>query len=71
MLTSLVWIHVISGNLAVAATLNKQLQDAAIDNKDAVFSSWGSYNQGIIHFQRNELDAAIHHLSQAEPKPHT
>jgi LuxR family maltose regulon positive regulatory protein len=55
----------ISGDLEVASTLNKQLGQAGIDNDAVSFYSWSLYNQGLIHFQRNELDEAIHHLSQA------
>jgi LuxR family maltose regulon positive regulatory protein len=64
-LTALVWIHLISGDLSVASTLNKQLMDAATQNNIGPFISWGLYNQGLVHFQRNELDSAIHHFSQA------
>jgi LuxR family maltose regulon positive regulatory protein len=64
-LTALVWIHLISGDLSVASALNKQLMDAANQNNLRPFISWSLYNQGLIHFQRNELDSAIHHFSQA------
>ena len=64
-LISLIWIHMISGDLAVASTLNQQLWDLAVDCNAAAFTSWSSYNQGLIHFYRNELDAAIHHFGKA------
>ena len=69
-LMSLVWIYSISGDLAVASTLNQQLWDLAVDYNAAAFTSWSSYNQGLIHFHRNELDAAIHHFSQAAELGH-
>jgi len=69
-LISLVWIYSISGDLAVASTLNQQLWDLAVDYNAAAFTSWSSYNQGLIHFHRNELDAAIHHFSQAAELGH-
>lgn len=64
-LTSLVWIHIISGELTVAAHFNKQLTDVATHNADAAWIAWSSYNQGLIHFHRNEPDVAIHYLCQA------
>jgi len=64
-LISLIWIHMISGDLTVASTLNQQLWDLAVDCNAAAFTSWSSYNQGLIHFYRNELDAAIHHFGKA------
>ena len=65
LLTSLVWIHIISGELTIAARFNRQLMDAATHNAVAAFIAWSSYNQGLIHFFRNELDMAIHYFSQA------
>lgn len=64
-ITALVWINLISGNLAVASNLNKQLMDAATKGDFASFISWGLYHQGLIHFHRNEIDLAIHYFSQA------
>lgn len=61
----LVWIHVISGDLSAASLLNKQLVETATKNNLLPFISWGFYNQGLIHFHRNELDSAIRHFSQA------
>ena len=69
-LVSLVWIHIISGELTVASRLNKQFRDIAMDGGMADFITWASYNQGIIHFCRNELDEAIHHLGQASKLGH-
>jgi len=65
LMTARVWIHIISGELTVAARFNRQLMDAAAHNAVATFIAWSSYNQGLIHFCRNELDMAIHYFSQA------
>ena len=62
---ALVWVHLLSADLAAASIRNRQLIDTASKNKLAPFISWGSYNQGIIHFCRNELDLAIHHFNRA------
>jgi LuxR family maltose regulon positive regulatory protein len=69
LLVALVWVHLLSGNLVAASTRNRQLMDAAIESNLAPFTSWGSYNQGVIHFYRNELDSAIdcfHHAAETE-----
>ena len=64
-MVSLVWVNIISGTLTVASTLNQQLRNFAISINCATFIAWCRYNQGLIHFCRNELDAAIDHLGQA------
>ena len=63
--TALVWIHLISGDLNAAHSLNTQLQHMAGKEKSAIFKTWSFYNQGLIHFYRNELDAARRHFHQA------
>lgn len=63
--TALVWIHLISGDLNAAHSLNTQLQHMAGEEKSAIFKTWSFYNQGLIHFYRNELDAARRHFHQA------
>lgn len=64
-LVSLVWIHLLSADLVAASIRNRQLADVATKNNSATFQSWVSYNQGIIHYYRNELDSAIHYLNEA------
>lgn len=61
----LIWIHIMSGDLSSAATLNTQLGAASRDKNEVTFNSWSLYNQGLIHLHRNELQEAITHLSQA------
>ena len=68
--TALVWVHIISGDLGVAFRLNRQLRDVAIKHHAVTFITWSSYNQGLIHFSRNEMDGAIHHFSRATETGH-
>jgi LuxR family maltose regulon positive regulatory protein len=65
-LVALVCVNIISGDLTVAATLNQQLRSLVIRINSAAFIAWNLYFQGLIHFNRNELDMAILHLGQAE-----
>ncbi len=62
---SLIWIHIISGDLSNAATLNTQMGVASREKNEVTFNSWSLYNQGLIHLHRNELQKAITHLKQA------
>jgi LuxR family maltose regulon positive regulatory protein len=62
---SLVYVHMVSGSLALAATLNQQLENFAISIESITYVALSSWFQGVIHFCRNELDMAIDHLSQA------
>lgn len=62
---SLIWIHIISGDLSNAATLNTQMGVVSRENNEVTFNSWSLYNQGLIHLHRNELQKAITLLKQA------
>jgi LuxR family maltose regulon positive regulatory protein len=64
-MVSLVYVNIISGDLTVAAALNQQLRNFAISINCATHVAWSLYIQGLVHFCRNELDMAIHHLGQA------
>jgi len=64
-LVSIVWVHLLAGDLAVASIRNTQLIDNAAKKQSGTFGSWGAYNQGIIHLCRNELDLAIHFFNHA------
>jgi LuxR family maltose regulon positive regulatory protein len=56
--TVLVWIYLIAGDFNAASSMNTQLRKMVDEKNSAVFATWSSYNQGLIHFWRNELDAA-------------
>ena len=62
---SLVYVHMVSGSLALADTLNQQLKNFAISIESISYVALSLWFQGVIHFCRNELDMAIDHLSQA------
>ena len=62
---SLICVHIISGNLTAAFNLNQQFRNISSSINSALYTAWSLYFQGLIHFCRNELDMAIHHLSQA------
>jgi ATP/maltotriose-dependent transcriptional regulator MalT/ActR/RegA family two-component response regulator len=64
-IVALVWVHILSGDMVAAELRNRQLTDAALKNNSAAFISWRSYNQGVIHFYRNEFDSAIHCFNEA------
>jgi len=66
LIIALAWIHLISGDLTVAASFNQLLQNTAVKGRINAFTVWSIYHKGIIHFQRNELHEAIHHFSQVE-----
>jgi LuxR family maltose regulon positive regulatory protein len=62
---SLVGVHMVSGSLALAATLNQQLKNFATRIESITNAALSSWFQGVIHFCRNELDMAIECFSQA------
>jgi LuxR family maltose regulon positive regulatory protein len=64
-MVSLVYVHIISGDLSVAAALNQQLRNFAISINSTQYIAWSLYIQGLVHFCLNELDMAIHYLGQA------
>jgi LuxR family maltose regulon positive regulatory protein len=61
---SIASVHIVSGNLALAATLSQQLNRFAINTESIPNVASSSWFQGVIHFCRNELDMAIDYLSQ-------
>ncbi|MCJ7542328.1 MAG: response regulator [Desulfobacterales bacterium] len=65
LLVTLVYIHIISGDLDSAFVINQQLFDFATKNNYIYAKVWSVYLKGLIHFYRNELDKAIDHFGQA------
>ncbi|MGC1952479.1 MAG: LuxR C-terminal-related transcriptional regulator, partial [Gammaproteobacteria bacterium] len=65
LLATIVFIHIISGDLAKAFMVNRQLREVFNKCHDPYARAWMSYLQGLIHLFRNELNSAIHHFSQA------
>ena len=62
---TLVYIHIISGDLYKAFVANQQLFDFATKNNYIYAKVWSVYLKGLIHFYRNELGMAIDHFGQA------
>jgi LuxR family maltose regulon positive regulatory protein len=65
LMLTLVFVYIVSGELAVAFSLSQHLRNYAISKNYNQFIVWSSYFLGLIHFCRNELDTAIDYLSQA------
>jgi LuxR family maltose regulon positive regulatory protein len=65
LLGSLVFIHLLSGDLAKAAQAALQMQSIATESNIAYYRGWTSYLQGYIHYCWNELGQAAHHFAQA------
>jgi len=65
LLATLVYMHIISGDLGQALVANQQLYDVATKGSYAFAKVWSVYLQGLIHFYRNDLEEAIGHFRQA------
>jgi LuxR family maltose regulon positive regulatory protein len=65
LLAALVYVDLISGDLAQAETYNRLLHETSVVKDYAHAEAWSAYLQGLIHLYRYELDAAIQHLKRA------
>lgn len=64
-ISALVWICLIAGDLDAAALYNRQQRDLAGRREDLQYLANSDYVQGLIHFHRYELDAAIRYFAKA------
>ncbi len=71
LLGSLLFIHLLSGELIKADEVARQLRDIATRINNAHIEVWTSYLQGNLHYQWNNLDTAGHHFSQAVGKAYS
>jgi LuxR family transcriptional regulator, maltose regulon positive regulatory protein len=71
LLGSLLFIHLLSGELFKADELTRQLEDMAARINNAHMGVWASYLQGNIHYQWNNLEKAGHHFSRAVEKAYS
>ena len=62
---TLVYIHIISGDLPEALLVNEQLNDFAEKTTYTYARAWSFYLQGLIHFYRDDLSEAIDHFHKA------
>jgi len=65
LLASIVFIHLLSGELDKADEAARQMNAMATKAGNKFIDTWASYLQGIIHFHWNNLEAASHHFSLA------
>jgi LuxR family maltose regulon positive regulatory protein len=68
LIVSLVYMHIISGDLTEALTANQQLMDVATGSDYLYAGAWSLYLHGLIHFQSNELDDAVYYFKRAKEK---
>jgi LuxR family maltose regulon positive regulatory protein len=61
----LVFVHLLSGDLAGALPWVRTLRDMGTDTQNQYISAWSEYCLGFIHYQRNDLKTAVRHFSQA------
>jgi len=62
LLVSLVYIHIIAGELEEALLANQQLYNFAIKGNYAYSKAWSEYLRGLICFHRNDLEEAIEYF---------
>ena len=65
LLVTVVYIHIISGDLDKAFVANQQLLDFSTKNNYTYAKVWSVYLKGLIHFYRNDLDKAMDHFDRA------
>lgn len=65
LLGTLIFIHVLSGELNDAAPRNRQLHELAAKNDNRYIKAWTSYIQGYIYFSQNDLETAVLHFTKA------
>ncbi len=65
LLASLIFIHLLSGELTDAAMVAQQAQDLAKKVNNTYVRAWASYLLGLIHFCRNDLQSAVSHFNDA------
>ena len=68
LLGSLIFIHLLSGELVKAEEAARQVKNMATRLNSGFIEAWALYLKGIIHYQWNNLESARHHFSQAEGK---
>jgi LuxR family maltose regulon positive regulatory protein len=64
LLGSIIFIHLLSGELVEAEEATRQLKDMATRTPNIYIEAWSSYLQGIIHYHWNHLETAAHHFSR-------
>ncbi|HEY53621.1 MAG TPA: AAA family ATPase [Caldilineae bacterium] len=65
LLGALIFVHFFSGELTEAERVTQQFGNAATEGGNVYAEIWTSYLQGYIHYFRNNLEDAAHHLERA------
>jgi len=65
LLASLLFIHLLSGELVKADEKARMMKDITTKTGNLFVEAWSSYVLGIIHYQWNNLETAVHHFSRA------
>jgi len=65
LMVALVYIHIIAGELLEAFSVNQRILEVADESHYIYTKAWGNYLRGLIHFYRNEMEAAIHRFGLA------
>ena len=65
LLGSIIFIHLLSGELVKADEAARHLKDMATRASNAHIETWSSYLLGIVHYQWNNLESARHDFSRA------
>ena len=65
LLSSIVFIHLLSGDLAKAEQMARWLADMASSTRNVYVGSWASYMLGYCHYGWNNLETAIQHFKDA------
>jgi LuxR family maltose regulon positive regulatory protein len=70
LLATLVFIHIMSGDLEEAAVENRRLCEFSEKHGFDFAGAWSIYLGGLIHFYRNELGDAIRHFDKVRELRH-
>jgi len=65
---SLIFIHVLSGDLTEAAQVSQKLHTMAEKHNNAYIIAWTSYLQALVYYCWNDLEKAAHHFAQTVEK---
>jgi LuxR family maltose regulon positive regulatory protein len=61
----LVFVYMLSGDLAEALPWVRKLRDMGTHTQNQYITAWSEYLLGYIHYQRNDLETAVRHFSNA------
>jgi len=68
LMASLAFVHLLSGNLAMAYEIAQQMAAFGDRTNNAIAGGWGSYLMGYMDYIWNNLERASRHFSQALEK---